>query len=184
MGCCEPAVDKSCLPNTDCHIKRVECLRNCVTSLCTRLEKVRWARAICIFAPPYMVWWSIVYTMLGRNQTLWWAVKCSNKQGITWRQKVSFWIERLWSGRGKKLGKSTVRERWLSLRHYQGALMLKRWQWPKNLGDVAALNTVFRLRKVDRIRLLKIYFEHTSMQNTQGIESEAPSGCIGYIATR
>ena len=105
----------------------------------------------------YMVWWSIVYTMLGRNQTLWWAVKCSNKQGITWRQKVSFWIERLWSGRGKKLGKSTVRERWLSLRHYQGALMLKRWQWPKNLGDVAALNTVFRLRKVDRIRLLKTY---------------------------
>ena len=73
----------------------------------------------------YMIWWSIVCTMLGRNQTLWWAVKCSNKQGITWRQKVSFWIERLWSGRGKKLGKSTVRERRLSLRHYQGALMLK-----------------------------------------------------------
>ena len=108
-----------------------------------------------------MIWWSIVCTMLGRNQTLWWAVKCSNKQVIIWRQNVSFWAERLWSRSGKKLGKSTVGERWLSQRHYQGVFMLKRWQWQKNPGDVAALIMVFRLRKVDRIRLFtNIFWTH------------------------
>ena len=38
--------------------------------------------------------------------------------------------------------------------------------------------------KLIEFDFLKIYFDHTSMQNTQGIESKAPSGCIGYVATR